>query len=96
MKELSLYREIILSVNFNSYDNSHCLYYDPHKSIKRANNDPKNRKHCFYCRSQCQVLLKNIGFAFWLLFSFDKKTEIESYNLTCGVCSTGFILKTNQ
>ena len=49
-----------------SYNNSYCYYYDPRKSIKTGNNNPKNRKHCLYCWSKSQVSKKHIGFAFWL------------------------------
>ena len=75
-------------------EKSYCWYYDPRKSIKTGNDNPKNRKHCFYCWSTCQVSKKHIGFAFWLLFSF-YKTKIESYNLTCGLCSKEVFSKTN-
>ena len=75
-----------------SQENSFYLYYDPRKSKKKWNNNPKNRKHCFYCSSTYQVSKKHIGFCIWLLCSFNN-TKIESYDLTWGYVLMGLFQK---
>ena len=46
------------------YNKIYYQYFDPRKSTKTGNNNPKNWKHCLYCWSTFQLSKKHIGFAF--------------------------------